>query len=101
MLRIDYILYSDEFEALSYEVVDTWGLEPSVKGRGEMADTLLVKVYGNGISVPKDEELREAKIIPDNSVTLENIDNRVKYSDHYPVFVRLLYKGKKLKPRQK
>ena len=101
MLRIDYILFSDEFEALSYEVVDTWGLEQSVKGRGEQADTVFVKVYGNGINVPKDEELREAMIIPENSVMLENIDNRIKYSDHYPVFVRLLYKGKKLKPRQK
>ena len=101
MLRIDYVLFSDEFEALSYEVVDTWGLEQSVKGRGEKADTVLVKVYGNGISVPQDEELREAMIIPENSVMLENIDNRLKYSDHYPVFVRLLYKGKKLKSRQK
>jgi endonuclease/exonuclease/phosphatase family metal-dependent hydrolase len=101
MLRIDYILYSKEFEALSYEVIDTWGLEQSVKGRGEQADTVLVKVYGNGIGVPNDEQLREAKIIPENSVMLENIDNRIKYSDHYPVFVRLLYKGKKLKPRQK
>ena len=101
MLRIDYILYSKEFEALSYEVIDTWGLEPSVKGRAEKADTVLVKVYGNAIGVPNDEQLREAKIIPENSVMLEDIDNRIKYSDHYPVFVRLLYKGKKLKPRQK
>lgn len=101
MLRIDYILYSKEFEALSYEVIDTWSLEQSVKGRGEQADTVLVKVYGNGIGVPNDEQLREAKIIPENSVMLEDIDNRIKYSDHYPVFVRLLYKGKKLKPRQK
>ena len=43
MLRIDYIFYSDEFEALSYEVVDSWGLEQSVVGRGENADTVLVK----------------------------------------------------------
>ena len=69
--------------------------------RGERADTVLVKVYGNGIGVPNDEQLREAKFIPENSVMLEDIDNRIKYSDHYPVFVRLLYKGKKLKPRQK
>ena len=94
MLRIDYILYSDDFEALSYEVVDTWGLEQSVKGRGEQADTVLVKVYGNSLPVPVDEQLHEAMIIPADSVTAEEIDNRIKYSDHYPVFVRLLYRGK-------
>ena len=52
MLRIDYIFYSDEFEALSYEVVDSWGLEQSVVGRGENADTVLVKAYGNRMNVP-------------------------------------------------
>ena len=94
MLRIDYIFYSDEFEALSYEVVDSWGLEQSVVGRGENADTVLVKVYGNRMNVPKEEQLREAMIIPADSITPKKIDNRIKYSDHYPVFVRLLYKGK-------
>lgn len=94
MLRIDYIFYSDEFEALSYEVVDSWGLEQSVVGRGENADTVLVKAYGNRMNVPKEEQLREAMIIPADSITLKKIDNRIKYSDHYPVFVRLLYKGK-------
>lgn len=94
MLRIDYIFYSDEFEALSYEVVDSWGLEQSVVGRGENADTVLVKAYGNRMNVPKDEQLREAMIIPADSITPKKIDNRIKYSDHYPVFVRLLYKGK-------
>lgn len=94
MLRIDYIFYSDEFEALSYEVVDSWGLEQSVVGRGENADTVLVKAYGNRMNVPKEEQLREAMIIPADSITLQKIDNRIKYSDHYPVFVRLLYKGK-------
>ena len=94
MLRIDYIFYSDEFEALSYEVVDSWGLEQSVVGRGENADTVLVKAYGNRMNVPKEEQLREAMIIPADSITPQKIDNRIKYSDHYPVFVRLLYKGK-------
>lgn len=94
MLRIDYIFYSDEFEALSYEVVDSWGLEQSVVGRGENADTVLVKAYGNRMNVPNEEQLREAMIIPADSITPKKIDNRIKYSDHYPVFVRLLYKGK-------
>lgn len=94
MLRIDYIFYSDEFEALSYEVVDSWGLEQSVVGRGENADTVLVKAYGNRMNVPKEEQLREAMIIPADSITPKKIDNGIKYSDHYPVFVRLLYKGK-------
>lgn len=94
MLRIDYIFYSDEFEALSYEVVDSWGLEQSVVGRGENADTVLVKAYGNRMNVPKEEQLREAMIIPADSITPKKIDNRIKYSDHYPVFVRLLYNGK-------
>lgn len=94
MLRIDYIFYSDEFEALSYEVVDSWGLEQSVVGRGENADTVLVKAYGNRMNEPKEEQLREAMIIPADSITPKKIDNRIKYSDHYPVFVRLLYKGK-------
>ena len=94
MLRIDYIFYSDEFETLSYEVVDSWGLEQSVVGRGENADTVLVKAYGNRMNVPKEEQLREAMIIPADSITPQKIDNRIKYSDHYPVFVRLLYKGK-------
>ena len=94
MLRIDYIFYSDEFEALSYEVVDSWGLEQSVVGRGENADTVLVKAYGNRMNVPKEERLRKAMIIPADSITPKKIDNRIKYSDHYPVFVRLLYKGK-------
>ena len=94
MLRIDYIFYSDEFEALSYEVVDSWGLEQSVVGRGENADTVLGKAYGNRMNEPKVEQLREAMIIPADSITPKKIDNRIKYSDHYPVFVRLLYKGK-------
>ena len=94
MLRIDYILCSDEFEPLSYEVVDSWGLEQTIKGRGENADTLLVRTYGNAMPMPKEEQLREAMILPADQSVLTDKKNKVIYSDHYPVFVRLLYKGK-------
>lgn len=94
MLRIDYILCSDEFEPLSYEVVDSWSLEPVRKGRGENADTVLVRTYGNAMPMPKDEQLLEAMILPADSSALADVKNKIVYSDHYPVFVRLLYKGK-------
>ena len=94
MLRIDYILCSDEFEPLSYDVVDSWGLEQTIKGRGENADTLLVRTYGNAMPMPKEEQLREAMILPADQSVLTDKKNKVIYSDHYPVFVRLLYKGK-------
>jgi hypothetical protein len=93
MLRIDYILFSDEFEPLSYEVVDSWGLEQTIKGRGENADTLLVRAYGNGMPLPDEQQLREAMILPPTAEKIK-MDNRIIYSDHYPVFVRLLYNGK-------
>jgi hypothetical protein len=93
MLRIDYILFSDEFEPLSYEVVDSWGLEQTIKGRGENADTLLVRAYGNGMPLPDEQQLREAMILPPTADKIK-MDNRIIYSDHYPVFVRLLYNGK-------
>ena len=94
MLRIDYILCSDEFEPLSYEVVDSWGLEQTIKGRGENADTLLVRTYGNAMPMTNEEQLREAMILPADQSVLTDKKNKVIYSDHYPVFVRLLYKGK-------
>ena len=93
MLRIDYVLFSDEFEPLSYEVVDSWGLEQTIKGRGENADTLLVRAYGNGMPLPDEQQLREAMILPPTADKIK-MDNRIIYSDHYPVFVRLLYNGK-------
>ncbi|MBQ5396501.1 MAG: endonuclease/exonuclease/phosphatase family protein [Alistipes sp.] len=93
MLRIDYVLFSDEFEPLSYEVVDSWGLEQTIKGRGENADTLLVRAYGNGMPLPDEQQLREAMILPPTAEKIK-MDNRIIYSDHYPVFVRLLYNGK-------
>ncbi len=86
MLRIDYILYSDEFEALSYDVIDSWGLTPRVRGRGDNADTILVRVFGDKMPMPQDEELERAGVVAE--------DNKVEYSDHYPVFVRLMYKPK-------
>ncbi len=94
MLRIDYILSSDEFEPLSYEVVDSWGLEPARKRQQNKVDTVLVYTYGNGIPMPSEELLQEAMIVPkDSSASAEEM-NKIEYSDHYPVFVRLLYKGK-------
>ena len=94
MLRIDYVLSSDEFEPLSYEVVDSWGLEPMRKGRGENADTVLVRTYGNAMPMPSVEQLHEAMILPADSAAIAEKKNKIVYSDHYPVFVRLLYKGK-------
>lgn len=104
MLRIDYILCSDEFEPLSYEVIDSWGLEQSVKGRGVNADTVLVRNYGNSIAMPSDEQLCEAMILQpaiaassesdEEDVQERKVNNKIEYSDHYPIFVRLMYNGK-------
>ncbi len=73
MLRIDYVLCSDEFEPLSYEVLDSWGLTEVKRGK----DTVTVRRFGNGMEPPTDD-----------------VDNGVRYSDHYPVFVRLRYNGR-------
>lgn len=88
MLRIDYVLCSDEFEPLSYEVINSWGLESGIKGRGENADTVLMRRYGDGIVPPTVEEATEA-MMPFEVDQAERVVNRVTYSDHYPVFVRL------------
>ena len=77
MLRIDYVLCSDEFEPLSYEVIDSWGLADIKRGK----DTVTVRKFGNGMEPPT------------NAAGAE-IDNGVRYSDHYPVFVRLRYNGR-------
>ena len=94
MLRIDYVMCSDEFEPLSYEVIDSWTLEPTTRRRAGQRDTVLVRSFGNAMAVPTLDQAREAgeRIEHDNSG--EWIDNRVLFSDHYPVFVRLLYNGK-------
>ena len=94
MLRIDYVMCSDEFEPLSYEVIDSWTLEQTTRRRAGQRDTVLVRSFGNAMAVPTLDQAREAgeRIEHDNSG--EWIDNRVLFSDHYPVFVRLLYNGK-------
>lgn len=94
MLRIDYVMCSDEFEPLSYEVIDSWTLEQTTRRRAGQRDTVLVRSFGNAMAVPTLDQAREAgeRIEQDNSG--EWIDNRVLFSDHYPVFVRLLYNGK-------
>lgn len=94
MLRIDYVMCSDEFEPLSYEVIDSWTLEQTTRRRAGQRDTVLVRAFGNAMAVPTLDQAHEAgeRIEQDN--TGEWIDNRVLFSDHYPVFVRLLYNGK-------
>ena len=94
MLRIDYVMCSEEFEPLSYEVIDSWTLEQTTRRRAGQRDTVLVRAFGNAMTVPTLDQAREAgeRIEQDN--TGEWIDNRVLFSDHYPVFVRLLYNGK-------
>ena len=94
MLRIDYVMCSEEFEPLSYEVIDSWTLEQTTRRRAGQRDTVLVRAFGNAMAVPTLDQAREAgeRIEQDN--TGEWIDNRVLFSDHYPVFVRLLYNGK-------
>lgn len=94
MLRIDYVMCGEEFEPLSYEVIDSWTLEQTTRRRAGQRDTVLVRAYGNAMAVPSLENAREAgeRIERDNSG--EWIDNRVLFSDHYPVFARVLYNGK-------
>ena len=69
-------------------------LVPAMAGNGKKDEKVLYEGYVYRMNVPKEEQLREAMIIPADSITPKKIDNRIKYSDHYPVFVRLLYKGK-------
>jgi endonuclease/exonuclease/phosphatase family metal-dependent hydrolase len=91
MLRIDYILCSKDFSVLSYDVIDTWGLELQKRRAG---DTIVVRTYGNkmpimGDGVREKLDATTIKMYEGDSA----VDNRVKYSDHYPVFVRLRYDG--------
>lgn len=94
MLRIDYILAGDEFEPLSYEVIDSWTLEQTTVRRSGQRDTVWRRSYGNSMAMPTLEQAREAReqILRDSLG--ERVDNSVRYSDHYPVFARLLYNGK-------
>ena len=99
MLRIDYVMCSEEFEPIAYEVIDSWGVEEKVVRRGDSRDTVLVRRYGNKMAVPTEEQALQAGIaIERDSVTGKAMPvyNRVEYSDHYPVYVRLkLNKNKK------
>lgn len=91
MLRIDYVFSSKEFTTLSYEVVDSWGLELS-KARG--GDTVVVRRFGNRLPLYGEgvkEWLSNKEQIDGDG---EQMDNSLEYSDHYPVFVRLRYNGK-------
>lgn len=94
MLRIDYILAGEEFEPLSYEVIDSWTLDQTARRRGGQRDTVWRRTYGNQMAVPTLEQARQAQeqIVRDSLG--ERVDNGVRYSDHYPVFARLLYNGK-------
>lgn len=99
MLRIDYVMCSEEFEPIAYEVIDSWGVEEKVVRRGDSRDTVLVRRYGNKMAVPTEEQALQAGIaVERDSVTGKAMPvyNRVEYSDHYPVYVRLkLNKNKK------
>ena len=90
MLRIDYILCSKNFEVLSYDVIDSWGLQTQKTRRG---DTIVVRHYGNqqvllGEGVREYMDKDELKAMESDSVELSN---EVGFSDHYPVMARLLY----------
>lgn len=90
MLRIDYVLSSRDFTTLSYDVIDSWGLELQ-KRRG--GDTIVVRNFGSKLPVLGDgvrDRLDEATLSLYENDTAQ-IDNSVQYSDHYPVFVRLRY----------
>ena len=90
MLRIDYILCSKNFEVLSYDVIDSWGLQTQKTRRG---DTIVVRHYGNqqvliGEGVREYMDKDELKAMESDSI---EISNEVGFSDHYPVMARLLY----------
>ena len=92
MLRIDYIMCSSEFTPISYEVIDSWGVVEKVVGRGENRDTVLVRKYGNKMVPPSELQALQAGItVVRDTVSGEMLPifNKVEYSDHYPVVVRL------------
>ena len=99
MLRIDYVMCSDEFTPISYQVIDSWGVEEKVVRRADTRDTVLVRKYGNRMTPPTEEQALQAgiEVVRDTlSGKALPIYNRVEYSDHYPVVVRLkLNKNKK------
>ena len=99
MLRIDYVMCSDEFTPISYQVIDSWGVEEKVVRRADTRDTVLVRKYGNRMTPPTEEQALQAgiEVVRDTlSGKALPIYNRVEYSDHYPIVVRLkLNKNKK------
>jgi endonuclease/exonuclease/phosphatase family metal-dependent hydrolase len=92
MLRIDYVLTSKGFTTLSYDVVDTWGLEVQKRRR----DTIVVRKFGYAMPVLGEgvRERLDAQTLSGYENDTAMVDNRLNYSDHYPVFVRLQYDGK-------
>ena len=94
MLRIDYIFSGEEFEPLSYEVIDSWTLEQSVRRRAGQRDTVWVRSYGNQMAEPTLEQAHQAQEHVISDSLGQRVDNRVRYSDHYPVFAHILYNGK-------
>ena len=99
MLRIDYVMCSEEFTPISYQVVDSWGVEEKVVRRADTRDTVLVRKYGNRLTPPTEEQALQAgiEVVRDTlSGKALPIYNKVEYSDHNPVVVRLkLNKNKK------
>lgn len=93
MLRIDYIFTSKHFDVLSYDVVDSWGMELSKTRRG---DTIIVQRYGNNLKLLGEgvSEKLDSQTRANYSIDSLRPDNRIEYSDHYPVLVRLRYNGK-------
>ena len=94
MLRIDYVMSSDEFEPLSYEVIDSWTLEQVARRQRGVRDTVWRRMYGYQQAIPSFEGIVESGEAYEGDSTRYWVDNKVLYSDHYPVFVRLLYNGK-------
>ena len=94
MLRIDYVMSSDEFEPLSYEVIDSWTLEQVARRQRGVRDTVWRRMYGYQQAIPSFEGVVESGEAYEGDSTRYWVDNKVLYSDHYPVFVRLLYNGK-------
>ncbi|MBQ2374969.1 MAG: endonuclease/exonuclease/phosphatase family protein [Alistipes sp.] len=93
MLRIDYVLCSKHFSVLSYDVVNSWGLETQKKRGG---DTIVVRTFGKDLPIMGDG-VRE-RLDEQTRMLFENdsaeFSNGIQYSDHYPVFVRLQYNGR-------
>ena len=71
MLRIDYVLYDDDFTPLGYDVLNTWVWADRIRRQ----DTIRVRKYGYDLKVETKDKDRGPY--------------SVNYSDHYPVLVHL------------